>query len=499
MGNLSSINFKKSNAINTQHNDRTLPPSYLQVKEGGFEVNRSFEEAQALKEKIISEAIQKYTELTNQKFQGKSYEWSAVVNIKEDSTMQDLERLASYFQENYGFQCYQIAIHRDEGHIDENGKLKINHHAHLEFVMLDKDTGKTCFKMRDFTIKKMRELQTEVARELKMERGVDKRISKTKRIEPRAYAKMKEREKEIKQEIKQAKLNRKALIKEYTEQMKGKGFKQTDFQAMRGIANDEELESEEKIREQIKKFLEDIVKERQELALESKKHSEAMLEVNKEIETLKIENESLKNEIEDLKSKESEVFSVVTEKEVVVMPSFEEIKKSLTYEQKQEIAEPFAKVYKGMQKNAEEQRDRYYEENRELIIERKTYYETRGWKDIDFNQELAKERTKSQRLEEKLKEAQNQQIQVKEVVKEVPRPLTEEQKQEIIAPYKEKITLLEGIIQKFHNFLVKLGYKAKDSNAHEVPTLQEPKNENRMCPQVKAEMEKRAQKQGRGR
>lgn len=290
MGNLSSINFKKSNAINTQHNDRTLPPSYLQVKEGGFEVNRSFEEAQALKEKIISEAIQKYTELTNQRFQGKSYEWSAVVNLKEDSTMQDLENLASYFQEKYGFQCYQIAIHRDEGHIDENGKLKINHHAHLEFVMLDKDTGKTCFKMRDFTIKKMRELQTEVARELKMERGVDKRISKTKRIEPRAYAKMKEREKEIKQEIKQAKLNRKALIKEYTEQMKGKGFKQTDFQAMRGIANDEELESEEKIREQIDKFLEDIVKERQELALESKKHSEAMLEVNKEIKTFKNEN-----------------------------------------------------------------------------------------------------------------------------------------------------------------------------------------------------------------
>lgn len=279
MGNLSSINFKKSNAINTQHNDRTLPPSYLQVKEGGFEVNRSFEEAQALKEKIISEAIQKYTELTNQRFQGKSYEWSAVVNLKEDSTMQDLESLASYFQENYGFQCYQIAIHRDEGHIDENGKLKINHHAHLEFVMLDKDTGKTCFKMRDFTIKKMRELQTEVAEILGMERGVDKRISKTKRIEPRAYAKMKEREKDIKQEVKQAKLNRKGLIKEYTEQMKGKGFKQTDFQAMRGIANDEELESEEKIREQIKKFLEERAKEIEELNKEPE-----MVKIVREVE-----------------------------------------------------------------------------------------------------------------------------------------------------------------------------------------------------------------------
>lgn len=253
----------------------------------------------------------------------------------------------------------------------------------------------------------------------------------------------------------------------------------------------------EKIQSPLKQEL--AIKE-QELAQKEQKISEVIQNTTKEIKTLKIENESLKNEIEDLKSKEPEVFSVVTEREVIkeVMPSFEEIKKSLTYEQKQEIAEPFVKVYKGMQKNAEEQRDRYYEENRELIIERKTYYETRGWKDIDFNQELAKERTKSQRLEEKLKEAQNQQIQVKEVVKEVPRPLTEEQKQEIIAPYKEKITLLEGIIQKFHNFLVKLGYKAKDSNAHEVPTLQEPKNENRMCPQVKAEQEKKAQLKERG-
>lgn len=472
MGSISSINFKKSNVIQTRHNDRDLPPSYL--VNGNFEVNRGHKEALELKHKITTQAMETYTRHTNQKFQAKSFEWSAVVNLKENSTMQDLENLASHFQKEYGLQCYQIAIHRDEGHIDENGVLKLNHHAHLEFITLDKDTGINRF--RDMTATKLRAIQTEVAQILGMERGVDKRISKTKRIEPRVYASLKEKEKK-------AKLNRKALIKEYTEQMKGKGFKQTDFQAMRGIANDEELESEEKIREQIKKFLEDIVKERQELALESKKHSEAMLEVNKEIETLKIENESLKNEIEDLKSKESEVFSVVTEKEVVVMPSFEEIKKSLTYEQKQEIAEPFVKVYKGMQKNAEEQRDRYYEENRELIIERKTYYETRGWKDIDFNQELAKERTKSQRLEEKLKEAQNQQTQVKEVVKEVPRPLTEEQKQEIIAPYKEKITLLEGIIQKFHNFLVKLGLKREDSHSHEVPTL--PK----MSPQTKATLQ----------
>lgn len=441
MGNISSINFKKSNAINTQHNDRTLPPSYLQIKEGGFEVNRSFEEAQALKEKIISEAIQKYTELTNQKFQGKSFEWSAVVNLKEDSTMQDLESLASYFQEKYGFQCYQIAIHRDEGHIDEKGVLKINHHAHLEFIMLDKDTGKTCFKMRDFTKKEMRAIQTKVADILGMERGVDKRISKTKRIEPRAYAKMKE----IKQEIKQAKLNRKELIKEYTEQMKGKGFKQTDFQAMRGIANDEELESEDKIREQIKIFLEERAKEIEEL------------------------------------NKEPEVITITKEKEVIkeIIPSFEEIKQNLTYEQRKEIAKPYIEISNKNLKEAEAQRDKTYNENLELKMEIRTYYETKGWDNATFNQELAKERLINQNLKQELEEVKKT-PQNQNTAPQIVQKITEEQKQEIIAPYKEKIDFLEGVIQKFHSYLVKLGLKKEDSHSHDVPTLPKMSSQTRI-------------------
>ncbi|MBX2711207.1 mobilization protein, partial [Campylobacter jejuni] len=28
--------------------------------------------------------------------------------------MNDLQELSKHFQEKYGFQCYQIAIHRDE-------------------------------------------------------------------------------------------------------------------------------------------------------------------------------------------------------------------------------------------------------------------------------------------------------------------------------------------------------------------------------------------------
>ena len=110
--------------------------------------------------------------------------------------MQDLERLAKHFESKYGFQCYQIAIHRDEGHIDENGLEQINHYAHLEFITLDKESGKSLFRAELQKPKALRQMQTEVAEILQMERGEDKRISKRERIEPRKYGAMKEKERE---------------------------------------------------------------------------------------------------------------------------------------------------------------------------------------------------------------------------------------------------------------------------------------------------------------
>ena len=193
MSQISSINFKKSFAINAEHNDRTLPPSYLIDNEKGAECDRNAEQARELKGQIIAQAKEAYINRTNQRFQAKSYEWSAVVNIKPDTTMQDLERLSKHFSDKYGFQCYQIAIHRDEGHIDENGERQINHHAHLEFITLDKNTGIN--RQRELKPQTLRQIQSEVAEILGMQRGIDKRISKAERIEPRKYAKQKETEK----------------------------------------------------------------------------------------------------------------------------------------------------------------------------------------------------------------------------------------------------------------------------------------------------------------
>lgn len=205
MADFSSINFKKTKLGRWQlrHNERIKSPSYL-IDTPNVEVSLNYDDAVALREKMINEAKERYKQHTGQKFQAKSYLWSAVVNLKPNSTMKDLEKLTAHINKKYGFQCYQIAIHKDEGHIDK-GEKKHNYHAHLEFVTLDKETGRN--RQRDLRPRQMSELQSEVAQILQIKRGVSYyqnkqklreigiKTAQPKRIEPRAYGAMKEQEK----------------------------------------------------------------------------------------------------------------------------------------------------------------------------------------------------------------------------------------------------------------------------------------------------------------
>ncbi|WP_261007708.1 mobilization protein [Campylobacter jejuni] len=288
MAQISSINFKKSNPIQTQHNDRDLPPSYLIG--GKVECNLNHKEALALKNQIIKDAIEAYTKNTKQKFQAKSYEWSAVVNIKPDTTMNDLENLSKHFQEKYGFQCYQIAIHRDEGHINEQGEKIINHHAHIEFITLDKRTGKSMFRADLQKPKALRQIQSEVAEILKMERGIDKRKSGVKRIEPRAYAVLKEKEKrEKKQEKLLNKSEYKQIIENFRKEQAGKGFTKEFFKDLSDLKKNFQEVNETSLSELLNDILE--------------KHREYIEEVKKE-NIAKIDNTNLNAQNEPLNQKE---------------------------------------------------------------------------------------------------------------------------------------------------------------------------------------------------
>lgn len=260
MGTKSSGHLKKSKAWNIYHNTDIRPKYRIG---GALDFNHNAQEALALKQEIIKKAKEAYERTRKPKappFKAKNYEWSLVVNLKESSTMQDLNKLAEFFNQKYGFQCYQIAIHRDEGHIDELGNKQINHHAHLEFISLDKETGKN--RSRDIwnNHKKMSEMQDDIAQILQMEREpYQKGKVKSKRIEPRALATIKEQEKQQRK----AQISQNLTPKEISEvcenfrkSKKNLGYPKEFFRELSAIKKD----TKESSKQELEILLEDLAK-----------------------------------------------------------------------------------------------------------------------------------------------------------------------------------------------------------------------------------------------
>lgn len=288
---ISSGNFKKSTSFQVFHN-ANVRPDYAIGGELVFDLGGY--EALELKNKIVSEAKEAYEKNKSPKapkFKAKSYEWSLVVNIKPDTSMNDLKNLSKHFQEKYGFQCYQIAIHRDEGHFNEQGEKLINHHAHMEFITLDKETGKNNFRREKISPKVLREIQTEIAEILGMERGEDKRISGAKRIEPRAYAVLKEKEKREKkkninleqEQEKEQFLNKseyKKIIEDFRKSQINQGLDKDFFKELSELKKNFQEIKEDNLSE----LLNDILRE----------HLERIEKLKKENSILKAENDLLK-------------------------------------------------------------------------------------------------------------------------------------------------------------------------------------------------------------
>ena len=94
----------------------------------------------------------------------------SVVNIKPDTTMEDLRLYTQRVQDRWGVRAIQIHIHRDEGHYKdpENPETWIpNLHAHIIWDWMNHETGKSC----KLSKQDMSELQDMAAETLEMERG----------------------------------------------------------------------------------------------------------------------------------------------------------------------------------------------------------------------------------------------------------------------------------------------------------------------------------------
>lgn len=128
-------------------------------KKEAFEVYRS-------ELKIRSEA---YTDRTGQKLQTKAVtHLSAIVNFNKEHTPEDMKRVCDLLERKFDTKVIQYAMHRDEGHLNEDGTPDKNYHAHIEFMGLNSQ-GESI--RRQLTRATLSELQSEVAKELGMERG----------------------------------------------------------------------------------------------------------------------------------------------------------------------------------------------------------------------------------------------------------------------------------------------------------------------------------------
>ena len=179
----SAITFQKAKGHSYKHNFRKDEPNYL------LEPQDRKENSYWQSEKTPKEIFQTELEKANRKggripkFEN-SY-WEAVCNLNANHNLDDLKKLAEHIEKKFNITCTAIAIHRDEGHYNDKGKAEYNYHAHINF-MTYKD-GKQNWRKELIKPDDLRELQTETAEILGMERGKDKRETGRERLEHKEY------------------------------------------------------------------------------------------------------------------------------------------------------------------------------------------------------------------------------------------------------------------------------------------------------------------------
>ncbi|WP_278351999.1 hypothetical protein [Chryseobacterium gleum] len=204
----------------------------------------------------------------------------AVVVIKEDTTMLELQNLAKRLEEELKIRVFQIAIHKDEGHTDKDTKeWKPNYHAHLVTDWQDLETGKT-LKHQSFHYSKMQDLTAEC---LNMERGISGSKGRLEAIEFKIQQKeedlkvLEERFNTMKSEI-SSKKSEELLVKE------------NDFLGFKKIKTDKTIANFEKAFRTYKSI---ILKNKTELDSKSKQITELntkVIDLQKQINLFKNKN-----------------------------------------------------------------------------------------------------------------------------------------------------------------------------------------------------------------
>ncbi|KUY30686.1 hypothetical protein [Elizabethkingia ursingii] len=228
-----SINFKAAKPDSEVHNFRKKTFDYIRKD---LSSKNEYWQEEKIADRLIK--IENYCkEKSGRKLQKNAMPIrEAVVVIKEDTTMLELQNLASKLQEELRIRIFQIAIHKDEGHYDKETKeWKPNYHAHLVADWQDLETGKT-LKHQSFHYSKMQDIAAEC---LEMERGVSGSIG---RLEAIAF-KIQKKEEEYKELVEKIDEMKSTLMSQKSESLI---VEKTDFLGFKKIIVSETIENYKK-------------------------------------------------------------------------------------------------------------------------------------------------------------------------------------------------------------------------------------------------------------
>ena len=187
-----SVSIAKVNYHSFLHNAReelkqakTIYPEYTK---NNF-CNLSADKARFKFERLYASTIKKVTGRTR-RADKKNTLVEAVTVISPTTTFKELELLSLEYEKILGFKCLQIALHRDEGHLDKENQFIVNNHAHFSFFTLDLSNGRQLFRRELLTKSKLSKLQTITANILQMERGTPKTETGNFHLNHREYKKM---------------------------------------------------------------------------------------------------------------------------------------------------------------------------------------------------------------------------------------------------------------------------------------------------------------------
>lgn len=262
-----SINFKAVKSDSETHNFRKKTFDYIRKD---LTIRNEYWMEQKIADRI--QKVEAYCkEKSGRKLQKNAMPVrEAVVVIKDDTTMLELQNLAKRLEEELSIRVFQIAIHKDEGHTDKDTKeWKPNYHAHLVADWQDLKTGKT-LKHQSFHYSKMQDLTAEC---LNMERGISGSRGRLEAIE----FKIQQKEEDLKVLEDRYDLMKSEMGSKKSEELI---VKENDFLGFKKIKTDKTIENYERA---FRTYKSTILKNK--IELESK--SKNITELNTKVDDLK--------------------------------------------------------------------------------------------------------------------------------------------------------------------------------------------------------------------